>query len=95
MSDIAISHERMASEAANLKAVRGQLESDLGALRAKIAQLVSDGFVTQSASQSFNEAHERWNSAATSCISELDNMSTYLSKTSEAFAGVDTGYSIK
>ncbi|MGL5830256.1 MAG: WXG100 family type VII secretion target, partial [Angustibacter sp.] len=61
MSDIKISHERMASEANNLKAVRGQLDETLSALRTKIQQLVTDGFVTQSASQSFNEAHERWN----------------------------------
>ncbi len=95
MSDIKISHERMASEAANLKAVRAQLENDLSTLRGKIQQLVNEGFVTQTASQSFNEAHDRWNTAATNCISELDLMSQYLAKTSQAFADIDSGYSIR
>lgn len=92
--DIAISHERMQSEATNLTNTRIQFENDLSALRSKIEQLVNDGFVTKGASASFAAAHQRWNTAATDCVEELNLMSQYLAKTSEAFANVDQQFKI-
>jgi WXG100 family type VII secretion target len=92
--DIAISHERMKSEASNLTNTRNQLENDLTTLQSKIQQLVGEGFVTKDASVSFAEAHDRWTTAAKSCVSELDLMSQYLSKTSDAFASVDQQFKI-
>ncbi|MGL5857620.1 MAG: WXG100 family type VII secretion target [Angustibacter sp.] len=93
--DISISHERMQAEATNLANTKNQLEQDLTTLQAKIQQLISDGFVTQDASKSFGDAHERWTQAARSCVSELELMSQYLFKTSEAFAAVDQQFTVK
>jgi WXG100 family type VII secretion target len=93
--DIAISHERMQAEANNLVNTKNQLEQDLTTLQSKIQQLIGDGFVTQDASRSFGEAHDRWTTAAKNCVAELETMSQYLFKTSEAFAQVDQQFTAK
>ncbi len=95
MSDIAISHERMEAEATNLANTKNSLEQDLTTLQNKIQQLVSDGFVTKDASKSFGEAHDRWTTAAKNCVGELENMSKYLFKASEAFGSVDQQFTVK
>ncbi len=92
---ISISHERMQTEAANLINTKNQLEGDLTALQSKIQQLIGDGFVTQSASRSFGEAHERWTVAAKNVVRELDLMAKYLTDTSAAFSQLDTDFSLK
>jgi WXG100 family type VII secretion target len=92
---IKISHEQMQAEATNLANVKNQLEQDLTTLQSKIQQLVGEGFVTEDASKSFADAHERWTTAAKSCVGELENMSRYLFKTSEAFAQVDQAFTVK
>jgi WXG100 family type VII secretion target len=90
-----VDHAAMAAAAQRLAATRGELDSTLASIQAQIHDLVSGGFVTESASTSFAAAQERWNTAARHCVEELDVMAQYLTKTSDAFAQVDSEYTVK
>lgn len=89
-----VDHAAMAAQASRLVQARAELEAQLQQVQAQITDLVSTGFVTDSASGSFASAHERWNAAAKSCVEELDLMGSYLTKTSGAFADVDQAYTV-
>jgi WXG100 family type VII secretion target len=90
-----VDHAAMAAQAQRLASTRAELDSTLASIKAQVQELVSSGFVTDSASGSFAAAQERWNTAATNCVQELELMAQYLTKTSDAFAGVDHEYTVK
>lgn len=90
-----VDHAAMSAQASRLVQARSDLDAQLQQIQSQIAELVSTGFVTDSASGSFASAHERWNAAAKSCIEELDLMGSYLTKTSGAFADVDQASTVR
>ena len=90
-----VEHEALAAQATNLATTKNELESVLTRLQAQIQELVSSGFVTDSASVSFGEAHERWTTAARATVTELETMGSYLGSTSEAFAAVDQQFTVR
>ena len=90
-----VEHGALETQAARLAQARAELDTQLQQIKAQITELVSSGFVTDSASASFAAAHEKWNTAARTCIDELDVMGQYLSKTSQAFAQVDQQFTVK
>ena len=90
-----VEHAAMAEQAQRLATTRGELDATLAGIQAQIQELVSSGFVTESASTSFSAAQERWNTAARNCVQELELMAQYLTKTSDAFAQVDSEYTVK
>ncbi|GAB2686084.1 WXG100 family type VII secretion target [Thalassiella azotivora] len=89
-----VEHGALEAQAANLANTKNELESVLTRLQGQIQELISSGFVTDAASGSFGEAHERWTTAARQCVSELELMSQYLGKASEAFASVDQQFRV-
>lgn len=89
-----VEHEALRTQATQLANTKNEIEQVLARCQAQIQELVTNGFVTDSASGSFEQAHERWNTAAKSCVSELDTMGQYLGKASEAFAGVDSQFTV-
>jgi WXG100 family type VII secretion target len=90
-----VEHGALQAQASRLTQARADLEHQLQQIQSQITELVSNGFVTDSASGSFAAAHERWNTAAANCVSELDLMGQYLQKTSQAFADVDQQFTVK
>ncbi|MGF1662540.1 MAG: WXG100 family type VII secretion target [Kineosporiaceae bacterium] len=90
-----VEHEALAAQAQALSASHGELVATLNRIRSQIQELTSSGFVTDSASGSFAEASERWNSAATSCVDELQTMREYLNRTSSAFADADQAMTVR
>lgn len=90
-----VEHEALQSQAQQLDQSYTELVTVLNRLKGQIGDLVSTGFVTDSASGSFAEAHERWNGAANTCIVELNTMRDYLKQTSDAFAQTDSSATIR
>ena len=90
-----VEHAAMAAQAQRLASTRAELDSTLASIQSQIQELVSGGFVTESASTSFASAQDRWNTAARNCVQELELMAQYLTKTSDAFAEVDSQYTVK
>jgi WXG100 family type VII secretion target len=92
---IHVEHGALEAQAARLAQARAELDTQLQQIKTQITELVTSGFVTDSASGSFAAAHETWNTAARTCIDELDVMGQYLSKTSQAFGQVDQQFTVK
>jgi WXG100 family type VII secretion target len=95
MAGVHVEHDALTQQAQRLAANKNELEGKLQEIQGQIQELVSNGFVTDSASKSFADAHERWNTAAKNCVGELETMGSYLSKASEAFKGVDEQFTVK
>jgi WXG100 family type VII secretion target len=85
----------METQATRLATDKNELEAKLAKIQSEIAELVETGFSTQTASESFRQAAERWNTAARNCVGELELMSQYLGKASQAFKDVDNEFTVK
>lgn len=94
-ANITIDHSAIQEQAKQLATTKNELEAVLSSLQTQINNLVQEGFVTDSASGSFQQAHERWNTAAKNCVAELETMASYLNKTSGAFKSVDDEFTVK
>jgi WXG100 family type VII secretion target len=92
---VSVTHEAMQTQARRLAEAKNHLEEQLAQIKAQIEELVQTGFSTQKASESFREAQAQWNQAARTCVGELENMSQYLGKASEAFKSVDEQFTVK
>lgn len=92
---VQVDHDAMATQAQRLAQAKNDLEAKLTEIKGQIQELISGGFVTQSASDSFGQAFERWETAARSTVGELEIMGQYLGKASAAFKDVDTQFTVK
>jgi WXG100 family type VII secretion target len=90
-----VEHEALATQAQRLATSKNEIEAKLSETKAQIQELISSGFVTQSASESFGQAFERWETAARNTVAELEVMGQYLGKASAAFADVDHQFTVK
>jgi len=95
MDGVHVEHGALHAQAQRLNQAKSELETQLQQIQGQIHELVANGFVTQSASGSFAEAHDRWNTAARNVVSELEVMGQYLGKASEAFKEVDQQFTVK
>ena len=90
-----VEHDALATQAQRLATAKNELEAKLTEIKGQIQELVSSGFVTDSASESFRVAQENWDTAARNCVGELEVMGQYLGKASAAFADVDSQFTVK
>jgi WXG100 family type VII secretion target len=90
-----VQHDALATQAQRLAQDKNELEAKLTQIKSQIQELISGGFVTESASKSFGEAQERWDTAARACVGELEVMAQYLGKASAAFKDVDQAFTVK
>ena len=90
-----VEHEALATQAKRLAEAKNELEAKLTEIKGQIQELVSSGFVTESASESFRAAQENWDTAARNCVGELEVMGQYLGKASAAFQDVDQSFTVK
>jgi WXG100 family type VII secretion target len=90
-----VEHDALATQAQRLATAKNDLEAKLTEIKSQIQELVSGGFVTESASESFREAQERWDTAARATVSELEVMAQYLGKASAAFKDIDSQFTVK
>jgi WXG100 family type VII secretion target len=95
MDGVHVEHSALHAQAQRLNQARTDLEAQLQQIQGQIHELVANGFVTQSASASFAEVHDRWNTAARNVINELDVMGQYLGRASAAFKEVDQQFTVK
>jgi WXG100 family type VII secretion target len=90
-----VKHEEMQAQAQRLAQTKNDLEAKLAEIKGQIAELVAGGFNTESASESFRAAQERWDTAARATVGELEVMAQYLGKASAAFAETDAQFTVK
>ena len=78
MTNLNVSYAQMNDEAAALTAGKEEITGQLQALQSRISNLISSGFVTDSASGAFHASYENFTQSATSVVSNLDNMAGML-----------------
>ena len=89
MANITVSFAEMEQAATQLGAARDEITDRLHAMQSRIGELVSSGFVTERASVRFENAYEEFTSSATSVISSLSEMQSYLSGSADALRELD------
>jgi WXG100 family type VII secretion target len=95
MPDVNVTYEQMESAAQQLTAGHDEITSQLSRLKALVDQLVTDGFVTDVASKTFEEAYIEFNNGVTATLEGLGVMSQYLTTAAQRFREVDSSTTIR
>lgn len=93
MANMNVTYGDMQNEASALRNGQSEITNQLNSLRNRINNLVTSGFVTDSASGAFQQMYENFNNGATQTISALEqiaatleNMARTLQETDQALA---------
>ncbi|MBK8464022.1 MAG: WXG100 family type VII secretion target [Nigerium sp.] len=89
MANLNVSYDAMDSEATALMSGRQQIEGDLTALANRINGLVSNGFVTDSASGAFQQMYEEFTTSAKNTIASLDQIANTLKQMAQTMQDTD------
>lgn len=84
MASISTSYEEMCSRARRLRTTRDEIDQSLTAARRQVDSLVSSGFVTDSASDTFQASYHEFTTSAVRTIDSLDALSRNLEKLASA-----------
>ena len=90
MANLNVSYDAMESEASALVSGKDQIHQQLLALNARLAGLVTNGFVTDQASGAFNEMYQNFTTSASNTISSLDGIAQGLRSMANAMRETDT-----
>lgn len=93
MANLNVSYGDMQNEASALRNGQNEITQQLTTLRNRINNLVTNGFVTDSASGAFQQMYENFNNGATQTVgaleqiaSSLESMAQTLQETDQALA---------
>ena len=89
MANMNVTYSEMQSEASALRSGQQEIVGQLNALRSRINNLVTNGFVTDSASGAFQQMYENFNNGATQTISALDQIAATLEGIANALQETD------
>lgn len=90
MANVSVDYQSMADQATKLTNAKNQIEEELATLKTQVDTLVGAGFVTDSASKSFQHSYEFFTTGMKQTISGMDGMAAYLNKAAQTFQDVDT-----
>jgi WXG100 family type VII secretion target len=89
MPNLNVSYQDMHNEAAALRSGQQEITTQLNALKTRISNLISSGFVTDSASGAFNQTYESFTHGATQTISALDGLANTLTQIANTLQETD------
>ena len=89
MANMNVTYQQMHDEAQALRAGQQEITTQLNALRSRISNLVSSGFVTDSASGAFNATFEQFTQGATQTIAALDGLAGSLTQIANTLQETD------
>ncbi|MDO9457664.1 WXG100 family type VII secretion target [Nocardioides sp.] len=97
MSDgkISVVHGDIETQAKQLGEIKNQVEQILHTAKGQVDSLRESGGFSSAAGDSFNATYEEWTAANLKSVGLLEEMSTYLTKASGAFAEIDASFVIK
>lgn len=90
MANVNVTYQQMEDAATRLGNGRTEIDNMLGQLKSLVDQLVSDGYVTDSSSKSFQSSYEEFTTGARNVIEGLDGMAQYLNTAASTFRDADT-----
>jgi WXG100 family type VII secretion target len=91
MSNINVSYESIESAAAQLDTGRENLTQQVESLNRVIDNLVSNGFVTSSASGAYQETFTQYANGAKQTIQGLEGLANFLRRAAETMRSTDEG----
>jgi len=89
MANLNVTYADMQDAAGRLRSGQADIESQLKNLRAYVAQLVSSGFVTTSASGAFDASYEQFNAGASATIAGIEGMARFLDVAAQSLQSTD------
>lgn len=89
MANITVTYEAMEAEAQALLTGKGEIEANLTNLANRITGLVTNGFVTDSASGAFNQMYQEYTTNAKNTISSLEQIAATLRQMAQAMQETD------
>lgn len=89
MANINVSYQDMTAQAQALTRGKEEITSQLNVLRNQINNLVSGGFVTDSASGAFQQSYEQFNTGANQTIGALDQLASNLNMVANTLQQTD------
>ncbi len=89
MANISASYEEMRQQAQALRNTRDQITQELQRARMQVDNLVSSGFVTDSASGAFQTSYQEFTTSATKTIDALTTISQNLDQVVSTFEDTD------
>ncbi|MDL9978212.1 WXG100 family type VII secretion target [Microbacterium sp. ASV49] len=90
MANMNVTYADMQQAAGRLNAGKDDIISKLHELQALVNNLVSSGFVTDSASGAFHESYQQFTTGTTQAVNGLDGMSQFLNKAADTLQQVDS-----
>ena len=90
MANVNVTYQQMQDAATKLDNGRVEIDSMLGQLKSLVDSLVSEGYVTDSSSKSFQSSYDEFTTGAKNTIAGLEGMSSYLTKAAQTFQDADT-----
>ncbi|HEV2890472.1 MAG TPA: WXG100 family type VII secretion target [Frankiaceae bacterium] len=90
MANVKVTYQQMLDQATKLTNARTEIEGQLTALKNQVDSLVAEGFVTDTASKSFQTSYDEFTRGAKDTIEGLDGMAKYLNTAARTFHEADT-----
>ncbi|MDR0847643.1 MAG: WXG100 family type VII secretion target [Propionibacteriaceae bacterium] len=90
MANINVTYQEMLDAAGKLNTGKEEITTQLNDLKGFIANLISNGFVTEQASVKFGETYNTFTTNATNTINALEGLSEYLKSAAQAMSDTDT-----
>lgn len=90
MANVNVTYSQMEDAAGRLLNGRAEIDGMLGQLKNLVEQLVSEGYVTDSSSRSFQASYEEFDTGAKNMVAGLDGMAQYLNQAAATFRDVDS-----
>ncbi len=89
MANLNVTYDDLRNAGNQLVNGKGDLESRLMELKSYIDNLVIEGYVTSASSGAFQEQYTQFTQSATTAISALDGLSTFLRSAADALQQTD------
>ncbi len=90
MANITLNYDDMRQEATALRSSEEQIKSELTALKSRVTNLVSAGFVTERSSGAFDARVDDFKRSADATISALSDLASQLEQIVQSFADTDS-----
>ncbi len=90
MANVNVTYQQMEDAAGRLTSGRAEIDGMLGQLKGLVDQLVSEGYVTDSSSKSFQSSYDEFTTGAKNMIGGLDGMAQDLNQAAATFRDADT-----
>lgn len=89
MANLNVSYQDLENAAKKLNNEKEQIRGQLDSLQNYIANLVSSGFVTDSASVKFDQTYREYTKGAKDTIDALEGLAQYLTTTAQTLRDTD------